>query len=58
VGVTATDRAEVRWEQVVRLKPEVGDLGFLVAAVAKCVRGSQGNVDLAIGEKTGDNFEH
>jgi hypothetical protein len=39
VGLIATDRAEVRWGEVISLKPEVRDLGFLVTAVSKCDHG-------------------
>jgi hypothetical protein len=58
VGLIATERAEFCWKEVLSLKSEVQDLGFVVVAVAKCDHGSQGNVDLAIGGEAVDNSEH
>jgi len=58
VGLLATDRPESRCVKLLSLKPEVGDLEFLVVAVAKCEHTSQGNVDLAIGGEAVDNSEH
>jgi len=44
--------------ELVSLKPEVGDLGFLVVAVAKCHHGSQANEELEIGGEAVIKSEH
>jgi len=57
-GLITTDRAKVRWREVVSLKPEVGELGFLMVAVAKCDHGPQGNVYLEMGGEAAENSQN